>query len=151
MTSIALTPNHANASASSAIRTWLLRANAIFLLVAASGGLAADISGSFFALGPQKDILAAAPHTGIGFIEAHGLAFILGVLLWRAPPLRLWHLTAAAIHVLLGTANILFWPLFSVAGMLVVGYVTTALHWSFAAAELYAASVSPHQATRISS
>ena len=47
---------------------------------------------------------------------------ILGVLLWRAEPLRSWHLTAAAVHVLLGTANLVFWQIFIAADMLAGGY-----------------------------
>ena len=82
-----------------ATRRIILRANAIFLLVAASSGMAADLAGAFFAIGPQRPILAAAPHAAIGFVEAHGFAFIIGILLWRAEPARLWHLTAAAVHL----------------------------------------------------
>jgi hypothetical protein len=64
---------------------------------------------------------------------------ILGFLLWRARPERAWHLTAAAIHILLGTANLVFWPLFVAADMLMVGYVTTSLHFTFVALQLGAA------------
>ena len=78
------------------IRQLILRANAAFLLIAASFGIYTDLAGAFFATGPQHRILSAAPHAAIGFVEAHGLAFIIGVLLWLAEPARLWHLTAAA-------------------------------------------------------
>jgi hypothetical protein len=121
-------------------RKLLLRANAIYLLVAASGGMWADLAGVFMGVGPQGRILATAPHAGIGFVEAHGLAIILGVLLWRAPPERSWHLTAAAIHVLLGTSNLVFWQIFVAADMLVMGYVTTSLHFAFLALQLFAAA-----------
>jgi hypothetical protein len=115
-----------------AIRTAILRANAIFLLIASTGGFVTDISGAFFARGPFSPIVASAPHTAIGFVEAHGLAFIIGVLLWRAQPLRLWHVTAMAVHILLGTSNLAFWQIFVASDMLVAGYVTTALHGLFA-------------------
>ena len=69
----------------------LLRANAIFLLAASTGGFLSDVRGIFFGLGPVGRVVAQAPDAGIGFIEAHGLAFILGVLLWRAESLRSWH------------------------------------------------------------
>jgi len=121
-------------------RHLLLRANALFLLAASTGGFISDVRGAFFELGPVGRVLAKAPDAGIGFIEAHGLAFILGILLWRASPYRMWHLTAVAIHVLLGTANLVFWQLFVAADMLAVGYVTTALHWCFVVLQLYAAS-----------
>jgi hypothetical protein len=123
------------------IRRTILRANALFLLVAAAGGFASDVRGAFFGSGPVGVILSAAPHAAIGFIEAHGLALIIGVLLWRAEPTRVWHLTAASVHVLLGTANLVFWQIFVAADMLAVGYVTTALHGVFAALQLAAASL----------
>ena len=123
-------------------RRLLLRANATFLLLASAGGMWSDILGAFFARGHVAPVLANAPHAGIGFVEAHGLAFIIGVLLWRAEPVRSWHVTAAAVHVLLGTANLVFWPLFVAADMLAVGYITTSLHWTFVALQLVAAATS---------
>ena len=84
-------------------------------------------------------MVALAPNSTIGFVEAHGLAFIIGIRLWLAPPLRIWHFTAAAVHVLLGTANLLFWQLFVSADMLAVGYVSTILHAGFAGLQLFAA------------
>lgn len=84
--------------------------------------------------------MAAAPDSTIGFVEAHGLALIMGVLLWRAAASRSWHMTAAAVHVLLGTANLVFWPIFTHADMLAAGYITTSLHWLFVGLQLLAAT-----------
>ncbi|MBR1267853.1 hypothetical protein JQ629_10080 [Bradyrhizobium sp. AUGA SZCCT0222] len=123
-----------------ASRQTLLRTNAIFLLAASAGGFCSDVLGIFFASGPVAKIVAAAPYSGLGFIEAHGLAFLIGIQMWRAEASRAWHLTAVAIHVLLGTANLVFWQFFIAADMLVVGYVTTALHGLFAVLQLIAAS-----------
>ena len=120
-------------------RRLLLRVNAAFLLAASAGGMWSDILGAFFARGHVASLLTSAPHTAIGFVEAHGLAFILGVLLWRAEAARSWHVTAAAVHVLLGTANLLFWQIFIAADMLAVGYITTSLHWTFVVLQLSAA------------
>jgi len=53
-----------------------------YLLVASFTAFFMDVAASFFGIGPEAVLIAAAPHTGIGFIEAHGLAFILGLLLW---------------------------------------------------------------------
>jgi hypothetical protein len=122
-----------------AIRHVLLRANATFLLAASAGGFASDVRGIFFGLGPVARVAAEAPYAGIGFIEAHGLAFILGVLMWRAEPACAWHLAAAAIHALLGTANLVFWQPFIVSDMLLVGCVTTALHGLFVVLQMAAA------------
>jgi hypothetical protein len=121
------------------IRKTVLRANAIFLLAASTGGMWSDIQGAFFGRGHVAPVLAGAPHAAIGFVEAHGLAFIIGVLLWRAEPSRAWHMTAAAAHVLLGTSNLVFWQIFIAGDMLSVGYTTTILHWLFVAAQSTAA------------
>jgi hypothetical protein len=129
-------------------RTLLLRANAVFLLAASTAGMISDLAGAFLLRGPVGLVLEKVPHAAIGFVEAHGLAFIIGVLLWRAEPARLWHGTAAAVHVLLGTSNLVFWPLFGFAGMLAVGYVTTALHGVFAALQLAAALGARSQASK---
>ena len=131
-----------------ATRQAILRANAIFLLVAATAGLWTDVLGIFFSVGAQAPIIANAPYAGIGFIEAHGLAFIIGVLLWRAAPERSWHLTAAAVHVLLGTANLVFWQIFIAADALWAGYVTTSLHWLFVVLQLTAAAAIPVSAAK---
>jgi hypothetical protein len=129
------------------VRQWILRANAVFLIVAATGGMIADLVGAFRGVGPQKDVLAAAPFSAIGFVEAHGLALILAVLLWRAAPTRSWHVTAVAIHVLLGTCNLVFWEIFPFADMLANGYITTSLHWIFVALQ-GAAALPPRRLER---
>lgn len=116
-------------------RVALLRANAVFLIVAATGGVASDLLGSFMGIGPQATILGQVPNAAIGFVEAHGLALIFGYLLWQAGTTRLWHGTSCAVHFLLGTSNLVFWPMFEAAGMLAVGYVTTAFHALFAVAQ----------------
>jgi hypothetical protein len=122
------------------LRRIVLRGNAVYLGTAAIVSLFfMDIPGIFFGLGPEARIVATAPHTGIGFVEAHGLAFILSVLLWRAVPDRSWHVTGAAVSTLLGTCNLVFWQMFIAADALVMGYVTTSFHWTFAIAQVCAA------------
>ncbi len=121
------------------VRQLILRANALYIGVAGFAGMIFDIRGILYGLGPQGRALANAPYAGIGFVEAHGLAVILAVLLWRARPDRSAHLTALAVVALLGTANLAFWQVFIAMDALVMGYVTTALHWTFAALNLGAA------------
>jgi hypothetical protein len=121
-------------------RQALLRTNALYLLVAATGGMCADLAGAFVGYGPLAKVLVAAPDAAIGFVEAHGLALIFGCLLWHAEPSRKWHLTAAMIHGLLGTANIAFWQLFITTDTLPMGYVTTSLHALFFTLQLAASS-----------
>jgi hypothetical protein len=127
------------------MRKMLLRANAIFLLLASSWGLWADLAGAFFQFGPQTPILAAAPHAAIGCVEAHGLAFIIGVRLWFAAPERAWHFTAAAVHALLGVSNVVFWQIFIATGMLAGGYLATALHGAFFGLQMLAGITVPRE------
>jgi hypothetical protein len=124
---------------SATVRRLILRANALYIGLAGLAGMLFDIRGVLYGLGPQGRLLAQAPHAGIGFIEAHGLAVILAVLLWRAAPARSWHLTAVAMEVLLGTSNLAFWDMFVATDALTVGYVTTGLHWMFVLLQALAA------------
>lgn len=121
------------------MRQRVLRANALYLLIASIGGFITDVAGAFFARGPESQMLAVLPVAAVGFLEAHGLAMIIGVLFWRAAPLRSWHLTAVAVHVLLGTVNLVLWQIFIVNDMLALGYITTSLHWLFVVLQLFAA------------
>jgi hypothetical protein len=122
--------------------TWrknILRANGAYLMLASTVGiLTTDIPGIYFKLGPQSRLLTA-PYAGIGFLEAHGLAFIIGVLLWRAAPARSWHITALAAQALLGISNLLFWQIFPATDSMVAGYIFTSLHWIFVSLQLAAA------------
>ena len=92
--------------------------------------------GHFFGVGP----LAASrgsPYT-IGGFEAHGLAILIGALLLRAAgraDRTLWHSVGLATHLLLGSANLLFWSSFVQQDLLGVGVVTTALHIVFVGAQ----------------
>ena len=126
-------------------RRLILRANAVFLILAGGSSLLMDLRAYFFGVGPSTRFIAAAPYTAIGFVEAHGLALIFGILFARAAAIRPWHLTAAAVHVLLGTSNLLFWQIFVAGGLLAMGYITTALHGLFAVLELAAARSAPRR------
>jgi hypothetical protein len=121
------------------VRHLILRANALYIGLAGFAGVIFDIRGVLYGTGPQGRATAGAPHAGIGFVEAHGLAVILAVLLWRARPERASHITALAVVALLGTANLAFWQTFIVMDALTMGYVTTGLHWTFVALNLAAA------------
>src|SRR5262245_26101622 len=126
------------------VRQRILKANAAFL-----GGFGSvsffmlDVRGIWFGSGPQAAVLRGEPASGIGFLEAHGLAVILAVWFWRAgrsaSPERAWHLTAAATHTLLAAANISLWRIFILCDVLILGYVSTALHCMFVALQLAAA------------
>jgi hypothetical protein len=120
-------------------RRAILRANAVYLMAASVGGLRMDVRGIFLGLGPESYIVAGAPYAGVGFLESHGLALIFSIWLWRAAATRAWHFTGAAVHALLGTANLVFWQIFIAANILWAGYLTTSLHWLFALLQVAAA------------
>ncbi|HKR61961.1 MAG TPA: hypothetical protein VJS64_19900 [Pyrinomonadaceae bacterium] len=119
-----------------ALSGWTLRLDGGFLVIAGTAALLADTAGHFFGVGPLA-MTMNSPYT-IGSFEAHGLAVILGFLLLHAVKLidrQLWHALGLSIHLLLGTANLLFWSSFLQLDVLIVGIVTTALHFIFVGAQ----------------
>ena len=113
----------------------VLRLDGAFLLIVGLLAMALELRGHFLGSGPLAH-LAGSPFT-IGGFEAHGLAAILGVQLLvhaRDPQPRPWHGLGLAVHLLLGGANLAFWPSFAAQGLLAMGVVTTACHAAFAAA-----------------
>jgi hypothetical protein len=77
----------------------------------------------------------------VGWVEAHGLAALIGILFLavaasdRGPR---WHLVALCVHLLLATANILFWSGFRAFGMVGAGIVATTSHLLLVTAHLIA-------------
>ena len=72
-------------------------------------------------------------------MEAHGLAFIIGVLLLTVAVRdlrRFWHVLAAVVHTPLGTANLVFWNSFIVFGMLPMGVAATVVHFVLVVAHI---------------
>ena len=120
-------------------RRSVLRAHATFLAAASLIALpTADLRAAFFGTGPFGELIAHAPALAIGFVEAHGLALILAALLWNAAPQPRGHAAGLAVALLLGTCNIVFWDLFILTGTLPAGWITTTLHFAFAALQLAA-------------
>jgi hypothetical protein len=114
---------------------WTLRLDAAFLATAGGAAMLTETIGHFFGVGPMAATLGS-PYT-IGGFEAHGLAIIMAVLLLRATKLsdrKSWHVLGSSVHLLLGTANLLFWSSFVQQDLLRVGIVTTALHVIFVVA-----------------
>src|SRR5688572_13636214 len=98
----------------------LLRINALYLVAASTLAFLMDALG--------------VPMAGVGYVDAHELALITGLLLWSASPRRCWHLAAAAVQGLFAAANLAHWEeAFVSADMVTAGYVTTMLHVVFLA------------------
>jgi hypothetical protein len=87
------------------LRNASLIANGCFLALVGGTQVIFELLSHFFGIGPWGRIFAGSHYT-IGFLEAHGLAFLIGVLLIgvaAADPKRFWHGFAASVHVLQGT------------------------------------------------
>jgi hypothetical protein len=110
----------------------------LFLALAGSVQLLLEGVGHFGQLGPYATIFGNSPYT-IGFVEAHGLALLIGLVLWRAgrmgPTVQDARL-GMAVALLLGGANLLFWPSFVTFQMIAPGVVATLLHLAFLAGYL---------------
>ena len=117
----------------------LLLVNGIVLGAIAATQFVLDFAGYFTGFGPMGAALHGNLHT-IGYAEAHGLAagFALLMILRRHDRQPGWNLTAGLVHVLLGTCNIIFWPVFASAGVVPVGIIATAIHVIFAVLEIWA-------------
>ncbi|UHQ19026.1 hypothetical protein LVB87_12665 [Lysobacter sp. KIS68-7] len=124
------------------LRQRLMFVNSVFLgMFAVVSFFMLDIRGIWFGAGPLSHVVGAQPVSGLGFLEAHGLAAILAfwfLRVSRTPPERAWHFTASAVHTLLGSANIALWHIFTVGDAMVLGYVSTGMHIVFAVLQLFA-------------
>jgi hypothetical protein len=99
-----------------------------------------DLAGAFLDLGPMAPSLYGNPQA-IGFFEAHGLALTVSILMLvnRRSTGAAWNWAAAAMHLLLGAANLMFWPVFAASGLVPVGIATTLVHAIFLVLETGAA------------
>ncbi|MCB0127568.1 MAG: hypothetical protein KDE58_35130 [Caldilineaceae bacterium] len=122
----------------SKLRNTVLLLNGLFLTGMGGAFACFDLWGYYLGGGPLGPILHNLLYT-IGFFEAHALACILGLLLLRArrvDPAPMWHWVAAVIHLLLGSANLLFWPLAVQWQAEGPELVVTTLHGLFVIAQL---------------
>jgi hypothetical protein len=125
-------------------RRAILIVNGIFLVLVGAVQMTLELLGHHLGVGPLGQAFAGSPYT-IGFVEAHGLALIFGVLFLRAAAgsdiEAFWHGTGAIVHLLLGGANLLFWQSFVTFDLVPMGIVATAFHAVFALAQSWAAMV----------
>jgi hypothetical protein len=127
-----------------AARRRLLMANGGFLVVVGGIQVVFELLAYYAGTGPYGYIFEESPYA-IGWVEAHGLAVIIGALLLTVAARdlrRFWHVLAAAVHTLLGTANLVFWESFVVFGMVPMGIAATVVHFVLVAAHIGAFVVS---------
>jgi len=110
----------------------IVRFDGLFLLIVGAWAMTLEAVGHFIGAGPLAH-LANSPYT-IGGFEAHGLAAIIGWLLWRGASglaLKPWHRCAMLVHALLGASNLAFWGSFVAFDAVAVGVATTIVHVLF--------------------
>jgi len=125
-------------------RRRLFIANGLFLVVVGGVQVVFELLAYYAGTGPYGYIFEESPYA-IGWVEAHGLAFIVGMLLLAVAARdlrRFWHILAAAVHALLGTANLMFWDSFVDFGMVPMGIAATVVHFVLVAAHVGAFVVS---------
>lgn len=111
-----------------------LQLDGCFLALAGGAAMIVESVGHFLGIGPfaqNRD----SPYT-IGGFEAHGLALVIAVLLFRSaglPERRLWHWVGLVVHLFLGMSNLLFWSSFVQLNVIPMGFITTILHAIFVA------------------
>ena len=121
-------------------RTILFRLDGGFLALAGAVQLVLELLAYFAGRGPYGAVLEHSPYA-IPWVEAHGLALLIGALflLVAAHDRRaFWHGFAIAVHVLLGTANLVFWDSFTALNLVLMGVLTTAAHALFVGAHTMA-------------
>jgi hypothetical protein len=129
------------------------RKNGLRLVMLVDGGFLAcvgliqmslELVGHHLGAGPFGRVFDQSPYT-IGWVEAHGLAGLVGVLFLvaggrdRQPH---WHGFALAVHLLLGGANLMFWSGFVTFGTEPIGVLATVAHLGFVLAQAWCLIVS---------
>jgi len=111
-------------------RKTLLQINAGFLVL--MGGVVAilDYVGYRTGQGPLGRMLHGSD-LAVGMQEAHGLAFLLGLILfiYAVPDMRpSWHIICVCVHILLGGSNLMYWGGAVKYGIVGPEIVVTAIH-----------------------
>ena len=121
-------------------RRILLWINGAFLVIVGGIQVTFELLAHYADAGPYAGIFTDSPYT-IGWVENHGLALLIGILVLAVATRdgrRWWHVFLLAVHVLLGTANLVFWDSFQVFDKVGMGVVATAAHAGFVIAHLVA-------------
>jgi hypothetical protein len=121
-------------------RRLLMYLNGGFLAVVGAVQVTFEMLSHYAGAGIYGSNFEGSPFT-IGWVENHGFALLVGVLFIAvaAPDgRRFWHVFAMGVHVLLGTANVLFWSSFAAFDVVAMGVLATVAHVLFIAAHVVA-------------
>ena len=132
-------------SSTLALRRLVLQLNGGFLAFVGGVQIIFELLSHFDGVGPYGQHFLHSPNT-IGFVEAHGLAFLIGLLFIRiaaSEPQPRWHYFAVGVHLLLGGANILFWDSFVQLGLVAPGVIATVFHGVFVMIQSLCYKLSP--------
>ena len=123
---------------SASTRARILKVNGAALGVTGVVQVVQEVLSHYASVGVWGDIFRDSPFT-IGVVEAHAFAALTGFLLVamaRRAPAAGWHGYAALVHLMLGTANLVFWQTFTEFDKVTIGVVATMLHGLFFLLEL---------------
>jgi hypothetical protein len=121
-------------------RRILLRLNGAFLTIVGGTQVVFELLSHYADAGPYAGVFTDSPYT-IGWVENHGLALLIGILVLAVATRdgrRSWHAFLLAVHLLLGTANLLFWDSLLAFDKVWMGAGATVVHAGFALAHLVA-------------
>lgn len=121
-------------------RRMLLLINGAVLVLVGSIQVTLELFSYYAGEGIYGPLFHSSPYL-VGWVEAHGLAALIGivfVVVGASDEGRRWHVVALCVHLLLGTANIVFWSAFRTFGMVAAGIVATTGHLLLGTAHLIA-------------
>ena len=112
--------------------------NGIFLAAVGAAQITFELLSHYEGAGPFGPLFYGSPYT-IGWVENHGFALLIGILflaIGANDGRRFWHAFALAVHVLLGSANVVFWNAFVMFDVVPMGLAATVAHVLFVAVQL---------------
>ena len=125
-------------------RRTLMIINGCFLAGVGAVQVMFELASYFRSAGPFGATFHESAYT-VGWVEAHGFAVLVGVLFLAVAARdgrRFWHTFALAVHLFLGTANLVFWAGYTEFGMLPAGIISTIAHGLFVVSHGVALTVS---------
>ncbi|GIE95584.1 hypothetical protein [Paractinoplanes rishiriensis] len=114
-------------------RRLVLTADGVFLTLIGGVQFTFELLSYLAGAGPLGAIFENSHYT-LGWVEAHGLATLIGILLLtvaRTDGRPFWNVLALAVHALLGGANLFFWSSFGHFGLVPMGVAATVAHGLF--------------------